>query len=352
MSARRTSGVVAGVLTVGAVAAAVTVLNLPDAKSSTDTGDTGATSTPTADIAKVTLVDRESHDGTLGHGDTTTIGSGGSGTVTWLPAAGALLARGKTVYKLDNKPVPLLYGTLPAYRTLRAGVEGADVKQFEKNLWALGYRGFTVDDSYTSATADAVQEWQEDLGLSETGAVETGQIVYARNSVRVDSLSVQNGAHVQPDTELLKTTGAALVATVDLDMDAQRLAKKGATVQVTLPDGKTVPGKIAEVGTTVKEGQGDQEDTTLIAVTITFSGAPAGMNDASVSVAFTASQRPDVLAVPVAALLALDEGGYGVAVVEGGSTRIVAVETGLFADGKVEITGEGLQPGMKVGMPA
>jgi multidrug efflux system membrane fusion protein len=65
-----------------------------------------------------------------------------------------------------------------------------------------------------------------------------------------------------------------------------------------------------------------------------------------------AGEREDVLTVPVAALLALREGGYGVEVVEGTSTRIVAVDTGLFAGGRVEVTGEGLTEGMTVGMPS
>jgi peptidoglycan hydrolase-like protein with peptidoglycan-binding domain len=352
MSARRTTGVVAGVLTVGAVAAAVTVFNLPDAQSSSGNGSASNVPANTAEIAKETLVDREDHDGTLGHGATATVNSRGGGTVTWLPAAGATISRGKPIYKIDNKPVPLLYGSLPAYRMLRSGVEGPDVKQFEKNLWALGYRGFTVDDEFTSATASAVREWQEDLGLSETGTVNTNQIAYATSAVRVDSLTAEKGSVVQPGAELLKTTGTSLVAVVDLDMDSQRLAKQGAAVEVTLPDGNTVKGRIVNVGTTVQQGQGDQEDTTLIEVTISFSGAPKGLDDAAVTVGFTASQRRNVLTVPVAALLALAEGGYGVQVVDGTATRIVAVETGLFADGKVEITGDGLAAGMKVGMPA
>ena len=59
-----------------------------------------------------------------------------------------------------------------------------------------------------------------------------------------------------------------------------------------------------------------------------------------------------MLTVPVAALVALREGGYGVEVVEGDQPRIVAVKTGLFANGRVEVTGDGLAEGMKVGMPA
>jgi hypothetical protein len=349
MSARRKAAVVAGVLSVGAVAAAVTVFNLPEARSSS--GATATTTLNTADITRETLVDRENHDGSLSHGDTVSIASRGSGTVTWLPASGSTIGRGKAVYRLDNRPVVLLYGSLPAYRTLQSGVEGADVKQFEKNLWALGHRGFTVDDEYTSATASVVRDWQEDLGLSETGTVETGQIVYATTSVRVNALSAQKGVVTQPGTELLTVTGTGLVAVVELDMDSQRLAKKGATVEVTLPDGKKVKGRIADLGTTVQEGQGDQEDSTLIVVTISFTGAPQGLDDASVTVGFTASQRADVLTVPVAALLALAEGGYGVQVVDGAATKIVAVQTGLFADGRVEIEGTGLQAGVKVGMP-
>jgi hypothetical protein len=59
-----------------------------------------------------------------------------------------------------------------------------------------------------------------------------------------------------------------------------------------------------------------------------------------------------VLTVPVAALLALAEGGYGVQVVTGTATRIVAVRTGLFAAGRVEVSGDGLTEGMTVGMPS
>ena len=59
-----------------------------------------------------------------------------------------------------------------------------------------------------------------------------------------------------------------------------------------------------------------------------------------------------MLTVPVAALLALAEGGYGVEVVDGSTSHYVAVETGLFAGGRVEVSGDGLAEGMTVGMPA
>jgi multidrug efflux pump subunit AcrA (membrane-fusion protein) len=76
----------------------------------------------------------------------------------------------------------------------------------------------------------------------------------------------------------------------------------------------------------------------------------AGYALASVDVTFTAAERKDVLAVPVAALVSLPDGGFGVEVVEGGATRYVPVRTGLFSGGWVEVTGDGLAPGATVGI--
>lgn len=353
---RRTGRVVAVtaiVIAVGGAAVAANGFGLMRGEAS---GETQSSLPPaTAQVTRQTLVDTQSESGSLGYGSATKVPGRLSGTLTWLPATGAVVKRGQPLYRVDNEPVPLLYGTLPAYRTLSPGTEGADVKQFEKNLRALGYTGFTVDDTYSSATASAVREWQEDLGLTETGTVELGRVVYAANQVRVDSHDAEVGDPLQPGAEVLGYTGTARVVTVEMEPSDQRLAKKGGAVTVTLPDGKTVEGRIAGSQTVVVpgDGQGQEEETKLeVTVTIPASESVAALDDATLDVAFTASQRENVLTVPVAALLALAEGGYGVQVVEGGSTRIVAVETGLFASGRVEVTGAGLTEGTTVGMPS
>ena len=139
------------------------------------------------------------------------------------------------------------------------------------------------------------------------------------------------------------------MATVELAIGDQRLARRGAAVEVTLPDGGTTKAKITGVETVVVPAQGQEPASTKIVVTIGFTKAPKGLDQASVTVEFTASQRRNVLTVPVEALLALAEGGYGVQVVDGATTRIVAVTTGLFADGRVEITGDGISDGTIVG---
>ncbi|MEV4706529.1 peptidoglycan-binding protein [Actinoplanes sp. NPDC049316] len=339
---------VAGVVA-AAGAAALVAAGLPSA------GDDAAraTSLPpgTALVTKQTLVDTESVDGELGYGDATRHKARLSGTVTALAASGSTVSRGQALYRIDEDPVVLLYGKLPAYRTLSPGDHGRDVKQFEANLWALGYRGFTVDKSYTSATADAVRDWQDDLGVPETGRADPAQIVYAAGQVRVDSRQAAPGDLVQPGAGLLSTTGTGRFAKVSLEASDARLARKGAAVTVTLPDGKQVKGKIVDVETAVTPGEGQQEDTTKYDVTV--GGFTSGALDhAAVSVEFTAAKREGVLTVPVAALLALAEGGYGLEVVDGGATRIVAVRTGMFADGRVEVSGGGLTDGTTVGTPA
>ncbi|MEV4758864.1 peptidoglycan-binding protein [Micromonospora sp. NPDC049559] len=322
-----------------------------------DAGTAAASGLPpaTAPITRQTLADEQSEDGELGYGTTRTASARSNGTITALAGTGATIKRGQSLYAVDNAKVVLLYGRLPAYRVLGPGAEGADVEQFERNLKALGYSGFTVDDDYSESTAEAVREWQEDLGLPETGRVEPSRIVYADGEVRVDGHEAEVGDPAQPGQAVLTFTGTSRLVTVELDVDDQRLAKKDAKVAVTLPDGKEVEGKITKVETVIQtpSGAGNDEPETKIEVSVSLADPKAltGFDSASVKVAFTASERADVLTVPVAALLALAEGGYGVELVEGSTTRVVAVRTGLFANGRVEISGDAVAEGMTVGVP-
>lgn len=351
---RRVAVIVAAAVAVTGAAATVaaTGFGLPDAEG---TGGDGADLPPaTAAVTRQTLVDLRKETGELGYGDATAVADRLGGTLTGLAQVAATVQRGQVLYRIDNTPVVLLYGPLPAYRALAAGSKGADVKQFEQNLRALGYRGFTVDQSYTAATASAVKTWQRDLGLARTGVVELGRVVYAPGAVRVDSHGAKPGDICGPGTDVLTYTGNTRVVTVDLDVADQRLATVGAEVTVTLPDGTTVPGKITKTRTIIKTAEGNQPADTKIRTTVRVEDEKtlSGLDQASVAVGFTGSQADNVLTVPVAALLALAEGGYGVQLVEGGGTRIVAVETGLFAQGRVEVSGAGLKEGMLVGMPS
>jgi peptidoglycan hydrolase-like protein with peptidoglycan-binding domain len=339
------------------VVAAAVVAAVGSGGAGESTADAGDLPPATATVTRQTLVDAHTADGELGYGPARTATGRLSGTVTALAATGSTVKRGRALYRVDDQPVVLLYGALPAYRTLTPGTQGADVRQFERNLAALGYDGFTVDDEYTWDTAEAVRQWQDDLGVEETGQVEPGRVLYARGAVRVDSHSAAVGDTAQPGKGVLTYTGTARVVTASLDVDDQRLARKGAAVSITMPDGKRAKGRITTVETVIEtstgaNGQPSSETKIEVTVTADDPGALSGYDRASVDVALTAAERKGVLTVPVAALLALAEGGYGVQVVEGATTRTVAVETGLFASGRVEISGDGVAEGTTVGMPA
>jgi multidrug efflux pump subunit AcrA (membrane-fusion protein) len=88
-----------------------------------------------------------------------------------------------------------------------------------------------------------------------------------------------------------------------------------------------------------------------VSIDIADQAALGGLEVASVDVEFMSESRKDVLSVPIEALLARPEGGFAVEVVSGGSSKLMPVTTGLFASGRVEIRGEGIAEGMRVGVP-
>jgi peptidoglycan hydrolase-like protein with peptidoglycan-binding domain len=308
----------------------------------------------TARVTRQTMQDTDEVPGNLGYGATTMLAGRIAGVITGVPLAGDLITRGKPIYRVDNTPVVLMYGEVAAYRALGPGDEGPDVKQLEGNLMALGYSGFTVDEKYTAATAQAVKKWQKDLGLPQTGRMEQGRVVFAPGVIRVDSVTAGVNQSTGEGQEVLKYTQTTHQVTVQLDVSKQRLARTGVEVQVQLPDGKRVAGRVERVYTVIEPATspGD-EDTTKIEAIVSLNSTEAarGIEAAVVTVGFTAGARKDVLTVPVSALVALAGGGYGVEVIEGSTSHYVKVETGLFAGGRVEVSGAGLKEGMTVGTP-
>ncbi|GAA3079372.1 efflux RND transporter periplasmic adaptor subunit [Streptosporangium carneum] len=311
----------------------------------------------TATITRQDLVDTKTVDGSLTYAGERRLGTDASGTVTWVAAEGAVVRRGRPLLKIDRKPVVVMYGSLPLYRPLRQGVsDGPDVEQLERNLKALGHGDYlTVDDHFSYATHLAVKEWQDDAGLPETGQVDAAQVIFLPSAVRVTDAKVAVGEKVAPGRPVLTVSGMRRLVHVDLDTGDQTLVRKGAKVSVELPGGERATGRISAVGTVaepVESGQGGDGGTT-VDVDITLDRTPkTRLDQAPVEVELVSERRENVLTVPVEALLALREGGFGVEVVEGGATRVVSVETGGFGSGLVEITGKGLSEGMKVGVPA
>jgi peptidoglycan hydrolase-like protein with peptidoglycan-binding domain len=309
------------------------------------TGGPAATTT----VRRQTLAESVTVDGDLGYGEPVPLKSAAGGTVTWLPKPSSTIARGGTVMRADNRRVVLLTGVLPLYRPLTPGTKGPDVLQLERNLRALGYDGFTVDDEYSDSTAQAVRRWQKRLALPQTGTVESSWVIVVNGTIRIAELSVRVG---DPATGAVLTyTGARSVVIVKAKAGDDAWAKPGAKVSVSLPGGKRVSGAVTAVGAKATAEKGE-DPTVPVTIAPADPRATGGLRESPVRVTYTGEQRRNVLTVPVAALLALAEGGYGLQIVDGGTSRYLAVKVGMFADGRAEVSGSGLADGMIVGMPA
>ena len=316
------------------------------------TPTTTASSTATSTVTKRDLVARESVDGTLGYGDTTAIGAGRAGTVTALPEVGGIIERGQSLLTVDDRKLPLFYGTVPLWRSLSAAVtDGPDVAQLEENLVALGFTSdlvFTVDQHFDAATAAAVQRWQRSLGVTETAIVEKGDLVFAPAAVRVAERKVAVGDPAQPGAPALSVTGTVRTIAVRLDVAKQTLAHEGDAVQVVLPDDTTVPGKVTKVGKVATKdpssNPGGDSGPAKIDVTVALDDptavTKAGLDEAPVTVKLTSTTAKGVLTVPVSALLSLREGGFAVEIIRDGTRSLLAVKLGASEDNAVQVTGD------------
>ncbi len=257
----------------------------------------------------------------------------------------------------------LMYGTAPAWRDLSVGSSmGPDITQLEANLAALGFDAggsLSVDGMYDEATATAVSTWQESLGLEATGEISLGSVVFVEGPSLVDDQLGVLGSTVNPSSPLLSLTptrtGEELVTTqrvvAQLPLSDRSLLDIGTEVTIDLPDGTDVPATVLDIGNVPLGGGADGSEAYVEVEIQPFEPIDEVWIGADVDVEVTAELAADVLSVPVSALLALVEGGYAIEIPEGDGTRLVGVETGMFADGFVEISGAGLQAGMEVVVP-
>ncbi len=348
MSRLRRRLLIAGAVTVTAAIIAVAAYGFGGSVPQVEASSTGLPPA-TAKVTEGTLTQTQSVSGTLSYGPVQTLTGKADGTVTWLPAPGSVIKAGDPLYKIDNDPVLLFAGKLPPYRTLSEGDSGPDVKQLEKNLTAMGYQGIDVDSYFGSSTTEAVCDWQDDHGLPENGEVAPGQLAVTTGPIRIAEVKAQVGAGLAPGAEVLGFTGTKRVVQIDLAVDKQQFVEVGNPATVVLPDGSKVTGTVSAIGAVAKT---DAEGETTIPVTVTIKDQQAlgTLEAAPVTVQLITGKASNVLIVPVTALVALSGGGYGVQVVAGGQVDYVAVQTGMFAGGMVQISGAGISAGTVVGV--
>jgi peptidoglycan hydrolase-like protein with peptidoglycan-binding domain len=382
--------------------------------------------------------------------DPLVVTSRSNGTVTWVADEGAVVEQGDVLFEINGEPVVALYGDVPAFRTIadpRVGdnLTGVDVLQLETALVAMGFDPdgtLTVDEEFTGRTEDRVEDWQESLGVEETGAVtlgsvvfipgpteiidvevtpgdvvndgrvvmtlagdepmegvdvlqletaltalgfdadgtmnvdgvftsetkaaviawqesvgldgdgivQLGQVVFLSEAVRISDRTTPPGSPVNPGGAVLAITGNDIVVTAQLSAADQGTLEAGDAVIVELPSGREVGATVESVDTVATR---TNEFTYFEVIIVLDDPSVAGaLDEAPVDVEYITDSVSNVVAVPVIALLALREGGYAVEIDNGdGTTRLISVEPGFYADGFVEVESEGLTTGMLVIVP-
>lgn len=317
-----------------------------------------------AAVTRGTLSSQTQVGATLGYAGSYSVLNQATGAYTELPAAGQVIHRGQVLYRVENAPVVLLYGSVPAYRSLSEGMSGPDVRQLNANLVALGYATkaeLDPDSDYFSAeTGYALELYQNHLGVTETGALARGQAVFLPTAARITAVGAGLGAQAGPGAPVLRATSTVRQVSIALDASEQSYVRPGDKVTITLPDNQETPGTVTSVGTVATTPPSSTPGSTP-APTITVDVAlsdPAGagsLDQAPVQVSITTAVASGVLIVPVNALVVLAGGGYAVEVIEpGGVHELVPVTLGLFDDaaGTVQVSGAGLRAGQHVVVPA
>jgi peptidoglycan hydrolase-like protein with peptidoglycan-binding domain len=323
-----------------------------------NTTTTSSTGLATAAVVRTTVATHDLVAGTLGYSNhTSTLTAAVGGVVETVPQAGTTLRRGEVLYRLAGEPAVLLYGPKGAWRTLVAGMSGADVRVLNANLSALGYlTPGAAGDEFAPATELAVRRLQAANGAPVTGIVTLGDVVFAPGAVRVAAVPVATGQIVEAGAPLIQISSAQQVVSVALDAASQGEVHVGNPVQIELPDGRSTGGVVTSVARVATSPPADSPDPTpTIAVTVRVRGGhTTGLDQAPVQVSITTDSDANVLAVPVGALLARPGGTYAVQVVRGGVATTTPVTPGRFSDTNNLVSidaGSGLHVGDQVVVP-
>lgn len=182
-----------------------------------NSSETPSSSLTIVHVRRGTLIVKVTAGGTLaGASAPLAFGTSGAGVVTQVPAVGSIIREGQALYRLNNEPVVLLYGSTPVYRSFAPGMSpGPDVVELEQDLNQLGFGrtyGLTANGDFNFADEQTVRAFNRAEGLPAGDKIGQGSVLFEPGPVVVASDSVGLGASV-----------AAGGAVVSLEMDTPKL---------------------------------------------------------------------------------------------------------------------------------
>jgi peptidoglycan hydrolase-like protein with peptidoglycan-binding domain len=227
------------------------------------------------------------------------VGNAG-GVVTEVVAEGETIAQGDVLYRVSGEPVVVMYGDIPAYRTLRDlndNMTGDDVLQLETALVALGYDPdgvAAVDTEFTDYTATMVERWQADLDVEEDGIVQLGDVIFIPEEAEVLAVSVEVGQSVGPGQPLVTVSAGDPLQGDDvaqLETALVELGYSGITVDGVWDEG-TKSAVLAW-----QEDVGSEADGAIDLGEVVFLPSPVRVNDVLAAVGSSVTPGSPVLAV-------------------------------------------------------
>jgi hypothetical protein len=197
----------------------------------------------------------------------------------------------------------------------------------------------------TATVIAAIRSWQRENELPANGRLGPGAVVVRPKAFRVSALSAQVGDPASG--ELLSATATGKVITIEADEQQAASIDRGDRAVVHLPDSSTTPARVTSIGTALQASEGGEGSTPKLEITLALDRPEKlkRIDAAELQVTFASETHRNVLTVPVSALLALSEGGYALQPPTG---SLIAVETGIFAKGMVEVSGPGVSEGLTV----
>lgn len=334
------------VVAIGVTGISVTGIADSDDASGSDLAVESSVGTATARVTRGDLAESREFRAAVNFGDAWALDTTVTGTVTHSHTVGTVVSNGEELVRVDDKPVFLAAGDMPMFRSLhkvdtRARDEngkklqlqrGDDVKQLQDFLLAAGHdAGETLqaDGIFGSSTEKAVKSWQEAVGLSVTGRVDSSQVVFGPAQLRI-SESVRVGSVFQS----LQVTEAGARVLVDTNNRDRSVLAPDTDVAVVLGDGTRVDGRSQQ-----QEQATGADGSPIWRTTIeTSQSLPSEASSAIVEVTDVAAE--DSLLVPASALLALAEGGFAVEKIADTGSELIAVTVEEVLDGQAAVTAD------------
>ena len=134
----------------------------------------------TVAIQKGDLAKKEEYNGTLRQTNSRVLNSPMSGVVTFIPKEGTIINFGEVLFAVDNKPVILIEGEIPFYRTLDLNSDsGPDIFQLERALVFLGYasQDFVPDEIFDETTSSMLNSLYIDYKIETKSEITSSEQV-------------------------------------------------------------------------------------------------------------------------------------------------------------------------------